>query len=244
MSHEHRLRPARQGDPPTWGDRVLVAISGLDGSGKTTLAKAVVARIAAAGETAARLKIGDLRSWSLLEQLGRQSKPYADYAFDADRISVALNLERFALLSDQLAAYASAARFLVIDRFTLDWAAVGRAFGSGEHELFLLRGLERLLPLRVEPFLLDVAPALADERIRLRGRTGELREGLPYLTNVDNAYRFLLASGEYRPTVLDGTLQPAQLAELVVDRLEQRGLFGSEGVERDRVDWSPSSFGQ
>ncbi|WP_280243779.1 hypothetical protein [Nocardia abscessus] len=204
---------------------VLLAISGLDGAGKSTLVQTVVADLLAAGKSAAAIKVPDLSTWSLLEELGREDEPYAPYAFDADRISVALNLERFSCMRDLLGSHPAETEFLVIDRYLLDWAAVGRAFGSGDHELLLLEGIARRLKIPVLSFFIEVTPEMADRRITDRGKTGDPREGLHYLTRAYECYWTMIQRPQFDPHILDGALPPKRLSASVLSRLSELGLL-------------------
>ncbi|WP_280413675.1 dTMP kinase [Nocardia asiatica] len=227
-----RLHQSASGSAGEHVGTVLLAVSGLDGSGKSTLVRKVVDDLSAVGKSAAAIKVPDLYTWSLLEELGRDDEPYAPYAFDADRISLALNLERFSRLRDLLTSQPAETDFLVIDRFLLDWAAVGRAFGSGEHELVLLRGIARLMKLPVLSFFIEVSPAVADKRITDRGRTGDPREGLHYLTRAYECYWTMIESPQFDPHILDGELPPKDLSAAVLSHLRDRGFLAGDATSK------------
>lgn len=133
-------------------------------------------------------------------------------------------------MRDLLSNHPAETEFLVIDRFLLDWAAVGRAFGSGDHELLLLEGIARLMKIPVLSFFIEVTPEMADQRIADRGRTGDPREGLPYLTRAYECYWAMIERPQFAPHILDGILSPKQLSALVISRLRELGLLDKDSA--------------
>jgi len=194
---------------------MFVSFEGLDGSGKTTQAELLRARLEADGEeVVATREPGGTELGERIRELvlhGGHVAPWAEaLLYAASRAQHAEEVIRPALARgasvicdryiDSSVAYQGVARGLGLERvLELNLAAVGG-----------------LLPDRT--FLLLIDPA--DVPARLRREHDRLeREGDDFHTRVDAAYRELAARWPERIVVLDGTRSPEELAEEVYGSL-------------------------
>lgn len=200
------LRQGRSSSACRWkgveGDHLLIVLTGIDGSGKTTAARALVSAALAEGRDALLLSnyAGRRRMSLLSAKFGVQLPPKLADAVESTIRAV-----------NVLVSHARASRFpglTVMDRHLHCQLALRQARG-------LPRG--RVLPLLLrmlrQPDLviyLDVDPERAHERIVARG-TDE--ETLADLTSLRDAYRSLPEFTQF--TVLDADASQADvLAEL------------------------------
>lgn len=195
---------------------LLVTLSGLDGSGKSTLAHLLVNALVTKNAKVQQMECGPLRSWTLLQLLEKEGGVNVRELMSADRIGTALNLERLAFVLDHVVPAVCHCDVVILQRYILDWAAVGRAFGAGAHEAALLKGISTLVNVPTKMFYLQVPPLVASQRIEQRGRSNELRETLPYLEQVASAYQSILEDLALPATILDGQKSVQDLIQEIV----------------------------
>ncbi len=203
---------------------LLLAISGLDGSGKTTLANGVLARLLDAGYSAESVEAPMSRVWQNTRLLRHAAPELASLGLS--KISVAMDLERLEFLQDLVVPLLRLHDVVLLQRYTLDWAAIGMAIGSDPSQRDLLLGIERLLDLRTQCVFLRLPAATAAARLKQRGHSLDPRESLPVLQQTAAAYDALCkAEPHAKVDVLDATLPPAELVEqvLVVVRYATQG---------------------
>jgi dTMP kinase len=200
----------------------LIALSGLDGSGKTTLAHALLGSLTEDGIRAEELTMGPSRVWRWTEILG-DLDPSLARLFSAERCALALNFERFEFALGHLLPALALNDCVIAQRFALDWAATGRAFGAPEFEVPVIQAFLKLTAAPVLMVYIDVPPHVADERLRRRGRSSSNREHINALMRTHRAYEELL--DHFPDTMrLDGTCTTARQVELLRARLVAEGV--------------------
>lgn len=192
---------------------MYIALEGVDGSGKSTVAKAVVERLVASGERAIMVRepggtaVGEAVRELLLDS--DTLDPWAEvFLFAAQRSELAREVIVPALESGT---------WVVSDRsYYSSIAYQGRGRGLGEARVRDINeiGLDGVLPERV--FVLDVEPELALSRQENPDRIG--REGLVFQSVVRDCY-LDLAAAEDKVRVLDGSLSVDEMADEIMGSL-------------------------
>lgn len=181
----------------------LIAVSGCDGSGKSTLVRALRSALEECGIPV-----------SALSPLKPETGGVARWA---SGVSVPAQLREtwiaqyFALvLADNARAVShalDAGTWVVADRWALDHVANQAALGVPQEEIEpWLAGL----PAPDVHLLIDVPVHVARARIRARGQDPGFGDGAGFLTRAADGMR---AAAAGTATVLDGTASPAELLE-------------------------------
>jgi dTMP kinase len=188
-----------------------VALEGVDGSGKTTVAKALVAALELRGLQAILVREpGGTRVGEIVRGLLLDSDDLDHWAevflFAAQRSELARGVIRPALEADT---------WVVSDRtYYSSIAYQGRARGLGEDRVRAINetGLDGVIPDHV--FVLDVDPAVALERQHSPDRIG--REGIEFQAAVRDAY-LDLARDEEKVVAIDGSLTVEQMVTRILE---------------------------
>jgi len=196
---------------------MFVTFEGVDGSGKSTQVELLRAALASEGrEVVVTREPGGTELGERARELvlnGPEMTPWAEAAlFAAARAEL---VARVILPALQRGAD------VVSDRYvdsSLAYQGIARGIGV-DHVLELnLHVVQGLMPDLTVLLLLD--PDVAAER---SGATDRLeREGADFRARVDAAYRDLAAQFPERIAVLDGSLPPPELADLVREALRSR----------------------
>lgn len=192
-----------------------IALEGSDGSGKSTVAKALAARLEAAGHEVVRVREpGGTPVGESIRELLLESEVLDEWAevflFAAQRAELARGVLDPALQES---------KWVVSDRsYYSSIAYQGRARGLGEEEVRAIneRGLAGTVPDRV--FVLDVDPADALERQDRTDRIG--REGVEFQKAVLEAYRHLAEAEPQRVRLLPGHLSVEEMVDLILEDVE------------------------
>lgn len=188
-----------------------IALEGGDGSGKTTVAKALAARLEAEGETVVMVREpGGTPLGEIVRGLVLDSESLDDWAevflFAAQRAELARRVVGPAL---------SAGSWVISDRsYYSSIAYQGRARGLGEEAVKQINeiGLGDVVPDHV--FVLDVAPQTALPRQDRPDRIGS--EGVAFQEEVGKAYQ-ALADEDDKVLLLDGSIPVAELVERILE---------------------------
>ena len=188
-----------------------IALEGVDGSGKTTVGKALVARLDALGEEAI-----------LVREPGGTAVGEAVRSLLLDSISLGVWAEVFLfaaqraeLASEVIAPALARGTWVISDRtYYSSIAYQGRARGLGEDEVRRINetGLDGVIPHHV--FVLDVDPDIALARQDSPDRIG--KEGLEFQMAVRASY-LDLADSEDKVMMLDGSLAVEELADQIME---------------------------
>lgn len=188
-----------------------IALEGVDGSGKSTIAKALVDRLMGVGTPAI-----------LVREPGGTDLGEAVRALllDSDRLDDWAEVFLFAaqraeLAREVIAPALAEGRWVVSDRtYYSSITYQGRARGLGEDRVRTINetGLDGVVPDHV--FVLDVDPGLALERQDRPDRIG--REGLEFQAAVREAY-LDLARTDPKVVLLDGSLTVDEMVTKILE---------------------------
>lgn len=188
-----------------------IALEGVDGSGKSTVGKALVERLNALGEEAILVREpGGTAVGEVVRSLLLESERLDDWAevflFAAQRAELAREVIEPAL---------HAGTWVVSDRsYYSSIAYQGRARGLGEDKVRSINeiGLHGVVPDHV--FILDVDPDVALARQDTPDRIG--KEGLDFQTAVRLSYHHLSAAEE-KVILLDGSMSVDEMADHIME---------------------------
>lgn len=191
-----------------------IALEGGDGSGKSTVAEALGARIeTAGGEVVIVREPGGTPMGEVVRALLLDSDKLDDWAevflFAAQRAELARRVVAPAL---------DAGKWVISDRtYYSSIAYQGRGRGLGEDEVRAIneRGLGGVVPDHV--FVLDVDPKTALARQHNADRIG--KEGVDFQEKVRAAYLDLAEGEPEKVVILDGSLPVGQLVDLIAEEV-------------------------
>lgn len=176
------------------GGGLLVSISGMDGSGKTTLAQGVSAALGQAGLSVLDLHMPPSRMWHWIERLGEGHEGLAEELSRGDRAGLALNLERFEFIETIVKPALATHDVVILQRYSWDWEATGRAFGADDFEKRVFQSFQNIMKaLNHISFFLSIDADVANKRIQRRGELRQTRETPKLLTRMGEAYKDILA---------------------------------------------------
>ncbi len=189
-----------------------IALEGGDGSGKSTVAEALGARIeTAGGEVVIVREPGGTPMGEVVRGLLLDSDRLDDWAevflFAAQRAELARGVVAPAL---------DAGKWVISDRtYYSSIAYQGRGRGLGDDEVRAIneRGLVGVVPDHV--FVLDVDPETALARQHNADRIG--KEGVDFQEKVRAAYLDLAEREPEKVVILDGSLPVGQLVDLIAE---------------------------
>ncbi|MBJ7472346.1 MAG: hypothetical protein JHD16_13650 [Solirubrobacteraceae bacterium] len=163
----------------------IVAVLGVDGSGKTTQTQLLAASLRRDGIAAAAYKNPGGRPWlnSVAHRFGKVDGP----DLVGERAVVVLEtVIRWLAIARALIFAAVTGKVAVMDRYSFCQYAIMRARGDrGER---VVRRLFGVLPEPTVVCLLKAPPVVAQRRVELRGKD---REDAGYLAALEQAYRSL-----------------------------------------------------
>lgn len=188
-----------------------IALEGVDGSGKSTVGRALVARLADLGEEAILVRepggtvFGEAVRGLLLDS-DRLDEWAEVFLFAAQRAELAREVVAPALESGT---------WVVSDRsYYSSIAYQGRARGLGEDEVRKINeiGLDGVIPDHV--FVLDVEPDLALARQDTPDRIGS--EGFEFQSAVRSSYHDLAVSEE-KVVLVDGSMSVGEMVDRIME---------------------------
>lgn len=190
---------------------MLVTIEGIDGAGKSTLAKGLAAALRAEG-----VDVELLREPGGVELSERVRALVKDPALTVDPRAEALlyAAARAQLVAERVRPLLDAGRWVLLDRFvdsSLAYQGAGRGLGVGAVRAINDFGTGGLAPART--LLLRIDPAAGRARAEGRGEaTDRLEaEGEGFFATIARSYDEMAAAEPERFRVLDATLEPERL---------------------------------
>jgi dTMP kinase len=189
---------------------ILVALEGIDGTGKSTQAKRLTSIFRAQGYAVALLREPTVSPWGrrLRESMTGGRRVLAP----SQELDLFLQDRRYDVAAHILPALA-ARKLVLMDRYYLSTIAYQGALGIDPEHIRRLN--EAFAPVPDMVFLLLVSPAQALERIRQgRGRVDDVFEREEYLQQVDAVFRTLVGPHIY-PIAAD---QPIDCVTSVLQR--------------------------
>lgn len=221
----------RTAKPPSGRLRV-VALVGVDGSGKTTQAHRLADALTAAGLPATYWQNAGGRRWfgRLARRLGR---PDAERLLGRNGLLLAESVLRWLAIARALLRSRLRRRVAVMDRYAVCQYASIRSHGGGRWWERAARLAYRIFPQPDVTFLLSVAPDEAYRRIDARGTD---HESLAFLAASSDAYRSLPEFPTF--VLIDANRPPDDVTRQIQRRLRDwlpvtAGRTGDHG-EADR----------
>jgi len=196
----------------------LITIEGLDGAGKTTLATALHAKLAARGPVALLREPGGVELSERIRELVKDPALRCGPRAEALLYVAA----RAQLVEERVEPLLAAGTLVLLDRFvdsSLAYQGAGRGLGVEAVAALNAFATHGLAPDRT--LLLRVSPATA--RARQQGRTAEPdrleREAHAFFQRIAAAYDGLAAADPGRIYVLDGEAAPGEVLSAALDVL-------------------------
>ncbi|WP_326556023.1 dTMP kinase [Micromonospora sp. NBC_01796] len=183
----------------------VVALVGIDGSGKTTQAHRLAAALERAGVRTTYSRNAGGRRWfgRAAHRLGRRD---ARRLLGDSGLLLAESILRWLAIARALVRSAVRRRLAVMDRYSFDQYASIRVHHGTPRAARLARLGYRIFPEPEVTFLLVVDPVEAYRRIELRGTD---HESMEYLIAADAAYRSLPEYGTF--VVIDANRSPDEV---------------------------------
>jgi dTMP kinase len=197
----------------------LITIEGIDGAGKTTLGRALLAELTARGVDATLLREpGGVRAAERIRELVQD--PEARIGARAEALLYAA--ARAQLVEEAVEPLLDAGRLVLLDRFvdsSLAYQGAGRELGIGAVRTINEFGTGGLAPDRT--ILLQVMTGVG--RARSRGRTERLdrleRQPDEFFDRIARAYAELAASEPERIRIIDASREPAAVLDAALDAI-------------------------
>jgi dTMP kinase len=198
----------------------LITIEGLDGAGKTTLAEALAAEIAARGCAVELLREpGGVPVSERIRELVKD--PLLEVSPRTEALLYAA--ARAQLVDERLEPLLGTGSIVLLDRFvdsSLAYQGAGRALGVAE-----VAAINRFATGPLEPdrtLLLRISPAAGRERQRERALAPDRleREGEDFFEQIAAAYDELARAQPERIRVIDAAQPPGQVLEGALTALE------------------------
>jgi dTMP kinase len=198
----------------------LITIEGLDGAGKTTLAKGLESVLTARGIDVQLLREpGGVHTAERIRELVKDP----DAVVGARSEALLYAAARAQLVEEALEPQLAAGRWILLDRFvdsSLAYQGAGRGLGIPEIRAVNEFATGGLLPDRT--LLLVIEPSVGRERSRERAEPVDRleREGQAFFARIAEAYAELAATDPQRIRPIDGRLSPERVLAEALAALE------------------------
>ena len=193
----------------------MVALVGVDGSGKTTQAHRLATALTEAGLPATYWQNAGGRRWfgRLAGRLGRDDGD-AQQLLGRAGLLLAESILRWLAIARALLRSRLSGRVAVMDRYAVCQYASIRAHGGGRFAEWVARRAYALFPRPDVTFFLAIEPDEAVRRIDLRAEDHESEE---FLATSTAAYRSLPEFGSF--VVIDGNGKPDEVTALIAEHV-------------------------
>lgn len=196
----------------------LITIEGVDGAGKTTLARSLADALGSRG-----IDVRVMREPGGVETAERVRQLVKDPALRIGPRAEALlyAAARAQLVEEALEPALNAGTWVILDRFvdsSLAYQGAGRDLGTGAVKAVNDFATQGLRPDRT--LLLSLDPGLGRARSRARGEADRLeREDAAFYSRVDAAYAELAASEPRRIRTIDADRPPAEVLAAALEAI-------------------------
>ena len=198
---------------------MLITISGNDGSGKTSLASGVEDYLVRKGFYVKHMKFPTSKVWMLMEILRKKGSNYSKYSSNATATGFAFNLERMGYLYEYVLPCVELYDYVILERYILDFCAIGHALGASETEIDLLIDIDRSLRINKQMFFLGISHDMSYERIVNRGISSDFTERKSFHEQMAQSYEYILEQKYFNINRLNAQLPRDTLVKQVVSNL-------------------------
>lgn len=202
---------------------MLVTISGIDGSGKSTLATALENELTLRNLKVKVIEFPCSKVWTMLELLKKRGNYYEVYGKNSTSVGMALNLERLAFIYETVLPNLGIYDVVILQRFVLDFAAIGMTQNAGEEDLMLIKDIHEILPDRLS-FFVDTDQAEAYSRIKKRGVSSDIREQYEFHQKMYFKYQSIFKKEIFDVYRLDGNLSVKEIVSKSLETIFEMGL--------------------
>lgn len=199
---------------------MLITISGNDGSGKTSLATGVENYLVKKGFYVKHMRFPTSKMWMLMEILKKEGNNYSKYSTNATATGFAFNLERMAYLYEYVLPCLKIYDFVILERYILDFCAIGNALGANDTEIDLLLDIDKSLNVNKKMFFLDISHKLSYQRIVNRGVSSDFTERENFHAKVSQSYNRIVKQKYFNINCLNAQLPKEILIDQVINKLD------------------------
>lgn len=203
---------------------MLVTISGIDGAGKTSLAKKLEYLLTINGTKVKLIEFPCSKVWTMLENLKKNGSSFSQYGLNSTSVGMAINLERMAFIQDVVLPNLSIYQVVILQRYVLDFAAIGQTQNAGIADLELVKDINRLLNYNKISLFVDTNQSEAYKRIKSRGIPDDIREQYNFHKALYNSYQNLYNSNIFECYRVDGNLKLEDVTQQAAEILKQNGV--------------------
>lgn len=203
---------------------MLVTISGIDGAGKSSLAKKLEHILVVNGIKVKLIEFPCSKVWTMIENLEKKGNKFSTYGLNSTSVGMALNLERLAFIQDVVLPNLNVYQVVILQRYMLDFAAIGRAQNAGIADLELVEDINKLIDVHEISLFVDTEQNEAYRRINKRGISVDIREQYDFHKRLYDSYQFLYNSNIFKCYRLDGNLSLNEITQQALEIIKMGGV--------------------
>lgn len=202
---------------------MLITVSGIDGSGKSTLATELENELTLENYKVKMLEFPCSKSWMMLELLKKKGDYFEKYGNNSTSVGMALNLERLSFIYDVVIPSLEIYDYVILQRYLLDFAAIGMTQKATEQDLFFVKDMNSILPLGIS-FFVDTPQEIAYRRIIQRGVSCDIREQYDFHKHLYENYQCLVNQNEFNIYRLNGEMSVADITQTALSVIKGTDL--------------------